>query len=333
MPIENDSTSIFWNLSAGLGLALTVALAASPANAQTWPDKPIRLVVPYPPGGGTDTVARHIAEKLSTDQKWQFVVDNKPGAGGNIGIEFVAKAPPNAYTLGLGQTANVAINPALVPNMPFDAVKDIVPVALVAEQAVVLVVRADNPWRNLADLVAAAKIKPGALRQALAGNGTVGHLAGEMLARRAGYTVLSVPYRGAATALTDLLGGQTDYMFATPQAVLGMLQGGKLRALAVTSKKRITVLADVPTVAESGFKDFEAVDWKLIVAPAGTPAELVLRINAAVEKALSSPRMMAQLMAEGSAPMGGNPAQVLRYVRREQAQWGALVREAGIRLD
>ena len=317
-------------------LAGVVATGLTAVNALAqgaWPDRPIRFVVPYTAGGGTDTVTRHIAEKITQDTRWAFVVDNKPGAGGNIGLDLVAKAKPDGYTIGMGQTSNLAINPVAMPKMPFDPAKDIVPVALVAEVPTVLVVRADSPLKSLADLLQAAKAKPGQMTQALAGTGTVGHLAGEMLARKAGVKFLSVPYKGAAPALTDLLGGQTDFMFATPQAILGMLQGGKLRALAVTSAKRIDALRGVPTVAEQGFKDFEAVDWKVIVTPAGTPAEVVKRLNAATARALAQPALIAKLAEEGSSPMSGSPEEVVRYIKAEQAEWGALIREAGIRFD
>nr|WP_084389497.1 tripartite tricarboxylate transporter substrate binding protein [Polaromonas jejuensis] len=310
------------------------ALGGGAAMAQAaWPDKPIRFIVPYTPGGGTDVVTRHIANTITQDTQWAFLVDNRAGGGGNIGLDVVAKSRGDGYTIGMGQTANLAINPTLLPGMPFDPAKDLIPVALVAEQPTVMVVRADSPWRTLADAVKAAKGKPGEVKQALASTGTVGHLAGEMMARRAGIKVLNVPYKGAAPAITDLLGGQTDYMFATPQAVVGMIKGGKLRALAVTSSRRVAILSEVPTVAESGYKDFEAVDWKAIVAPAGTPADVVKRLNAAVAKALTQPAMLAQLAAEGSTPMSGNPAQVAAYIKAEQAGWGKLIREAGIKQE
>jgi tripartite-type tricarboxylate transporter receptor subunit TctC len=308
-----------------------LALLSLPALAQSgWPDKPVRLVVPYTPGGGTDTVTRHIANAITQDEKWSFVIDNKPGGSGNIGLDVVAKSRADGYTLGMGQTSNLAINPAL-GKMPFDPAKDVVPVALVAEQPMLMVVRADSPWKTLADGIKAARERPGEVKQALAGSGTVGHLAGEMMAHSAGIKVLNVPYKGAAPALTDLLGGQTDYMFASPQAVVGMVKGGKLRVLAVTSARRMGILPDVPTVAESGYKDFEAVEWKVIVAPAGTPAEVVRRINAAVAKGLTQPAMLTQLAAEGSAPMSGSPEQVARYLAQEQAKWGKLIRDAGIK--
>lgn len=312
-----------------MALISVMGAIAQPA----WPDRAIKVIVPYTPGGGTDTVTRHLLDKVTTETKWTLIVDNKPGGGGNVGLDMVAKSKPDGYTLGMGQTANLAINPALMPKMPFDPAKDLIPVALVAELPTLLVVRQDSPLKNLGDVVKAAKAKPGSLKQALAGSGTVGHLAGEMLAIKAGFTVLNVPYKGAAPAVTDLLGGQTDYMFATPQAVLGMIKGGKMRALAVTSTRRLSVLPDVPTVSESGYKGFEAVDWKMLVAPAGTPAPVIRQINAAVEKALANPSFQAQLNAEGSSALGGTAQKAADYLRSEQAEWSALIRTANIKLD
>ncbi|HEX8884126.1 MAG TPA: tripartite tricarboxylate transporter substrate binding protein [Noviherbaspirillum sp.] len=320
-------------LLAALATATTFSASAGFAQSGNWPGQAIRFIVPYTPGGGTDTVTRHIAEKIAGNTKWTFLVDNKPGANGNIGMDAVAKSRPDGYTIGMGQTANLAINPALIPSMPFNASKDMVPVALVAELPTVMVVRSDSPWKSLGDAVKAARAKPGKVKQALAGNGTVGHLAGEMLSRRASMQVLNIPYKGAAPAITDLIGGQTDYMFATPQSVAGMIKGGKLRALAVTSQKRLSFLPDVPTVAESGYKDFVAMDWKAIVTPAGTPADVVQRLNAEVMKALAQPALVATLEAEGSVPMHGTPEQAARFIRAEQEKWGSLIREAGIKPD
>ena len=316
--------------------ALLVCAAALPCAAalaqSNWPERPIKLVVPYTAGGATDSVARLVAHKTTEDTKWIFVVDNRAGGAGNIGLDVVAKSKPDGYTIGMGQTANLAINPTLFPKMPYDAMKDFAPIAVVASQPVALVVRANAPWKSLAELVAAAKAKPGELKQALAGTGTLGHMAGEMLAKKAGLKVLNVPYKGAAPAITDLLGGQTDFMFATPQAALPMIKGGKLRALAVTSSKRLPVMPDVPTVADT-YKGFEALDWKALVAPAGTPPDIVKKLNAAVDKALAKPDAIAQLQAEGSTPVGGSVESAISYLKSEHALWGAIVRDTGVKPD
>jgi tripartite-type tricarboxylate transporter receptor subunit TctC len=309
----------------------TVTCASSVVMAQgVWPDKPIRFVVPYTPGGGTDIVTRLIAQKITDETKWTFIVDNRAGGSGNIGIDSVAKAKPDGYTIGMGQTSNLAINPTLFPKMPYDALKDVVPVSIIASQPVVLVVRQDAPYKSLLELMTAAKAKPGDLKQALAAVGTLGHMAGEVLAKRANTKFLNIPYKGAAPAITDLLGGQTDFMFATPQAVLPMIKGNRLRALAVTSAKRLPILPDVPTVADS-YKGFEAVDWKAIVVPTGTPAEVVKKLNIAADKALGKPATIAQLLSEGSLPVGGSTEQALQYIKSEHFRWGAVVREAGIK--
>jgi tripartite-type tricarboxylate transporter receptor subunit TctC len=231
----------------------------------------------------------------------------------------------------MGQTANLAINPTLYPKMPYDAVKDFTPVVLVSAQPVVLIVRADSPYKTVADLVAAAKAKP--LSMATAGTGTVGHLTGEMFARRAGIKMLHVPYKGASPALTDLLGGQTDFYFATPPIAMPMIKAGKIRALAVTSAKRLPLLAAVPTVAESGFAGFQAEDWKALVAPAGTSPDVVKRLNAEVNKALAQPDTISKMREEGSDPRGGTPQDLAAFIKSENTRWGAIVRESGARVE
>ena len=301
--------------------------------AQEYPNRPIKLIVPYTPGGGTDTISRMMAERISADLKWTILVDNKPGGGGNIGMDLVAKAKSDGYTWGMGQTSNLAINPALISKMPFDASKDLLPVALVAEVPMVLVVSSNSPWKSLGDLIAAAKAKPDFYKQATAGAGTVGHIGGEMLAARAAYKVSYIPYKGASPAITDLIGGQTDFMFATPQSVLGMIAGGKLRALAVTSAQRVPMLGKIPTVSEEGYKGFEATDWKVVVVPTGTPIDVIKRINEAVQKALKNPALIAKLGEEASSPLFGDPATVAKYIRSEQQEWGSAIRAAGIKLD
>jgi tripartite-type tricarboxylate transporter receptor subunit TctC len=309
----------------------TTALASHAQGA--YPNQPIKVIVPFPPGGGTDVVTRLLVDKLRASTQWTFVVDNKAGAGGNIGLDAVAKSKADGYTLGMGQTANLAINPTLYPKMTYDAAKDFVPVALVAGQPVVLVVNANSAIRTLADLVAAARQKPSTLTMASAGNGTVGHLTGEVFTKQAGIKVNHIPYKGAGPAATDLLGGQVDFYFATPQTVVSFVKAGKLRALAVSSPKRMPVLPDVPTVAESGFRAFDTSDWKMLVAPAGTPADIVKRLNAEVEKAMSQPQAIAQLLAEGSVPMSGPPQQAAQFLKTEQQRWGAVVREANVKVE
>jgi tripartite-type tricarboxylate transporter receptor subunit TctC len=312
--------------------ALFVCAAAAQAQSP-YPSQPIKVIVPFPPGGGTDIVTRMVLDKIRISTSWTLIVDNKAGAGGNIGLDAVSKSAPDGYTIGMGQTANLAINPTLYAKMPYDASKAFVPVALVAGQPVVLVVNAASAHKTLAQLVEAAKAKPGTVTMASAGNGTVGHLTGEIFNRQAGIQTNHIPYKGAGPAANDLLGSQVDYYFATPQTVIPFVKAGKLRALAVSSAKRVTVLPDVPTVAESGYKGFDTSDWKMLVAPVGTPAAVVARLNAEVAKALARPDTIAQLLAEGSAPMSGTPQEAAIFLKAEQQRWGTVVRTGNIKLD
>ncbi|MGO4330646.1 Bug family tripartite tricarboxylate transporter substrate binding protein [Cupriavidus sp. 2TAF22] len=317
-------------LQAGAAVALA---AAGLARAQgPWPQKPLRLVVPFPPGGGTDATSRLIAEKLTVLERWTLVVDNKPGAGGNIGLDAVAKAAADGYTIGMGQAANLAINPALYPKMPFDPLKDFTPIVGVAAQPVVLVVRQDSPLRTLADFVKAAKARNGEMGVAQAGNGTVGHLAGEMLARRAGVRVLQVPYKGAGPAMTDLLGGQVDAYFGNTVSVMPQLLAGKIRAIAVTSAQRLPALPSAPTIAEQGFAGFEATTWLGLVGPSGLPAEITARLSASTIKVLARPDVQQKLAQEGSIATPTTSSQFAAHIRAEHAKWGALIREAQIKL-
>ncbi len=291
---------------------LLPCLATLDALAQNsaWPDKPIRIIVPYTPGGGTDTVTRQLAERIGAEQKWTFLIDNKPGGGGNIGLDITAKSKADGYTLAMGQTANLAINPAAMSKMPFDAQKDLVAIALIAEQPTLLVVNSSSKLKNFSDLIKAARNKDPLLKLASAGTGTVGHLAGELLAKRAEFKFLHVPYKGAVPAITDLLGDQTDLMFATPQAALALIKSDKLRALAVSGSKRLAVLPDTPSIAQSGYPKFQALDWKVLVAPSGTPQEILLKINMAAERALNQAKFIDLLEQEGSTPLGGNLSKV-----------------------
>ena len=314
--------------------ATLLSLAAASAFAQgAWPSRSVTLVVPFPPGGGTDTTSRMIAEKLTSLLGWTVVIDNKPGAGGNIGLDAVAKAAPDGYTIGMGQAANLAINPSLYAKMPFDPLKDLTPIVSVAEQPVVLVVRQDSSFKSLADFVQAARARPGKVGIAQAGNGTVGHLAGELLERRAGIQVLQVPYKGAGPAMTDLLGGQVETYFGNTVSVMGQLAAGKIRALAVSSARRISAMPNVPTVAEQGYAGFDATTWLGLVGPAGMPADAVARINAETVKILARADVKEKLVQEGSEPTPGTAQQFAAHIRAEHAKWGTLIREANIRIE
>ncbi|MDB5847349.1 MAG: LacI family transcriptional regulator [Rhodoferax sp.] len=317
-------------------LALTGAATATAPGAWAqgnWPSRAIKLIVPFPPGGGTDTTSRLVAEKFTVLNQWTVIVDNRPGAAGNIGLDAVAKAPADGYTIGMGQASNLAINPALYAKMPFDPLKDFTPIVEIAAQPVVLVVRADSPLKTLADFIKAAKAAPREFSIGQAGSGTVGHLAGEMLARRAGIQALQVPYKGAGPAMTDLLGGQIQLYFGNSVSVMAQMTAGKVRALAVTSAQRLPALAQVPTVAEQGFPGFEASTWLGLVGPAGLPADVVARVNKEVVAMLGRKDVQDKLAFEGSVPATGTPQQFDAFIRAEHAKWGGLIREANIKLD
>ena len=314
-------------------LAALLLLASLAWAADDFPSKAIRLIVPFPPAGGTDVLSRGMAQAMGAETKWTIVIENKPGAGGNVGLDLVAHAAPDGYTIGMGQTANLAVNPALYSSMTFDPLKDFAPVMLVSSQALILVVDAKSPYHSLKDLVEAAKKSPGKINMASPGNGTIGHIGGELFQRRAGITMTHVPYKGANPAVTDLMGGNVDCYFGNSQAVGGLVAAGRLRPLAVTSLARLAAFPAVPTVAESGYPGFEAATWSGLVAPAGTPPAIVDKLNAAANKALASAAIRKQLADEGSNPIGGTPAQFGDFIKSEHAKWGAAVRDAHIKLD
>jgi tripartite-type tricarboxylate transporter receptor subunit TctC len=314
-------------------LAGLIALPVIAVAQGTFPTRPIKLVAPFPPGGGTDIFARLVATKLSQSLGWTVIVENKPGAAGSIGVESVTKATPDGYTLVLGQTSNLAINPSLYPSLGYDPVKDLTPVALVASTPLVLVASPKATFKTLAELVAAAKARPDSISIASPGNGTVGHLTGELFMRAAGIKLLHVPYKGAAPALNDVLGSQVDIYFATAQSVAEHVRAGTVRALGVTSAKRIAGLPDVPTVAESGFKDFEAISWYGVLAPAGTPAPIVERLATEITKVLGSDEVRASVAKEGGEILGGSSARFASFLASERAKWGTAVKESGAKVD
>jgi tripartite-type tricarboxylate transporter receptor subunit TctC len=314
-------------------LAASFAALAVSAGAQTFPAKPIRVVVPFPPGGGTDIIAREVTQKLTTQLGWTFVIENKPGTGGNLGIDAVAKAAPDGYTLGLGQTSNLAINPTLYSKMPYDAVKDLAPVGLVASAPLVLVVAATSPYQTLADVVAASKAKPASLNFASPGNGTVAHLTSELFQKTAGVKFTHVPYKGAAQAATDVIGGQVQLYMSSVPTLIGHIRNGKMRALAVSSLNRVDDLPQVPTIAESGYKGFESVTWFGFVAPAGTPKDVVTKFNAEMAKALQAADVKKKLGDQGADVLGGTPEQFGALIRTDIARWAPVIKESGAKLD
>lgn len=316
----------------------TLALVAAgvlhaAAWAQPWPAKAIRVVVPFPPGGGTDIIARELTQKVASTTGWTFVIDNKPGAGGNLGVDAVAKSPADGYTIVLGQTSNLAINPTLYAKLPYNPVKDLAPIGLAATAPLVIVVPVTSPFKTLPDLVAAAKAKPGEVNFASPGNGTVAHLTGEQFQKAAGISFQHVPYKGANQALTDVISGQVQLYVSSVPSVLQQIRTGKLRPLAVTSAKRVDDLPQTPTVGESGYKGFDAVTWFGFLAPAGTPKEIVTRLNAEFNKALQQPDLRKRLGEEGADPMGGTPEQFAELIREDIARWGKTVKESGVHLD
>jgi len=312
---------------------VAAAFACSLAFAQAYPAKPIRVLVPFPPGGGTDIVAREVTQRVATNTHWTFVIDNKPGAGGNLGVDAAAKSPADGYTIVLGQTSNLAINATLYSKLPYDPVKDLTPIGLVASAPLVLVVPAQSPYKTLADLVTAAKAKPGEVNFASPGNGTVAHLTGEKFQKTAGIRFTHVPYKGANQALTDVISGQVQLYVSSVPSVLQQIRTGKLRPLAVTSEKRVDDLPQTPTVGEAGYKGFDAVTWFGFLAPAGTPKDAVAKLNAEFNKALQQPELKKRLGDEGADALGGTPEQFAQLIRDDIARWGKIVKESGVRLD
>lgn len=320
-------------VAAILGLAAIAAPTAGALAQPAYPSKPIRLIVPFPPGGGTDMIARTVAQKLADQNQWNVVVDNRPGAGGNLGVDAAAKSAPDGYTLVMGQTSNLAINPSLYAKLPYDPLKDLVPVALVSSSPIVMAAPAKSPYKTFADVVAAAKAKPDGITLGFSGNGTVAHLAGELAENAAGIQLRHVPYKGAAQAMTDLVGGQIDLYMSSVPTLLGQVRNGKLRAIVLTSTKRSAQLPDTPTLEESGYKGFEAVTWFGVLAPAGTPAAIVQQLNKAINRALEQPDVAEKLRSEGGEVLGGSPEKFSNLLRTDVPRWAQIVKASGASLD
>ncbi|RPH41599.1 MAG: tripartite tricarboxylate transporter substrate binding protein [Burkholderiales bacterium] len=313
--------------------AAALAAAAPAAHAQAWPSKPVRIVVPYPPGGPTDIVARVVGQRLSEKLRQPFVIENRAGAGGNLGAEAAAKAPADGYTLLLGTTAH-AINPSLFPALGYDIRKDFVPVALLTSIPLVLVVPAASQAATVADVVAMAKSKAGGLAYASSGNGQSTHLAAEMFASMAGAPMTHVPYKGSAPALVDLAGGQVALMFDTMLSAMPQVKAGRLRAVAVTSAMRAPSAPDVPTVAEAaGLAGYEATAWNGLFAPAGTPPEVAAMLAKSVAQVLAEPEIRQRFAADGAIVGSGTPAEFGAFVGREIDKWRRVVQRANVKVE
>ena len=311
---------------------LAMLIVGGGALAQTYPAKPVRLIVPFPPGGGTDNLGRLIAQKLTEALGQQVTVENRPGAGTIIGTEAAAKAPADGYTLLMAQTAT-GINPSIYPKLPYDTVRDFAPVVLVATAPTLLVVNPQVPAKNLQDLLALAQAKPGSLNFPSGGNGTSPHMAGEFFKSLTGAGIVHVPYKGGGPAITDLLGGQVQLMFDTMPSIMPHVKAGKLRPIALAAPARSPELPEVPTFAESGLAAFEADAWYGIFAPAGTPPDIIARINAEVNRILAAPDVRERMKTLGADPIGKSPEFFAAFVKDEIAKWGKVVKEAGIKVE
>lgn len=313
-----------------LAIALAVPLSAT---AQAYPTKPIHFVVPYPPAGPLDTVARLVGQRVSESVGQPVVVENKPGAGGNIGAGLVAKAAPDGYTLLMGAVATHAINPTLYASMPYDAQKDFIPVTQIASTPNVLVVNPSLPVTNVHDFIAYAKAHPGSLNFGSGSTGSAGHLAGELFKSMAGVEMTHVPYKGAAPAMNDLIGGQIQLMFDNLASSLAQIKAGKVRALAVTTATRTELAPELPTIAESGLPGFDINTWFGLFVPAGTPPAIVQRLHDEFVKALAAPDVRARMLALGAEPVGNTPGQFAQYIRSEAVKYAKLVKASGAKVD
>ncbi|MCC6534203.1 MAG: tripartite tricarboxylate transporter substrate binding protein [Burkholderiales bacterium] len=312
--------------------AVVLGCTAATTLGQTYPGKPIRIVVPWPPGGGTDIFARTIGQKVAESIGQQVIVDNRPGATGNIGAQAVAKAPPDGYTLLLA-TITLATSPSLYKSLGYDPLRDLEPITLIAGVPHLLVVHPSLPAKSVKDLIALAKARPGELNYASAGNGSPFHLAAELFNLLAGVKMNHVPYKGGGPAVVDVIGGQVQVTFANLLAVLPHVQAGKLRALGLTSGSRSNAAPQLPTIAEGGLKGYDFTSWFGMLAPAGTPKDIVHKLNDEIVKALKSAEVAARLTRDGADIVAGTPQEFGRYLKAETAKWAKVIAEAGIRAE
>jgi tripartite-type tricarboxylate transporter receptor subunit TctC len=316
-----------------IAVALALALLATAAPAQDYPARPVTLIVPYAAGGGNDVMARIVAEKMSRALGQQIVIENKGGAGGSIATRQIAKAAPDGYTLGLGGTGTLAINPTLYPNVGYDPRKDFAPVGLIASSALVVLVNPSVEAKSIGELIALGKRDPGKLNYASAGAGSGIHLGSELFATMAGVRLTHIPYKGSSPALTDLIGGHVAIYFSSLPPAIALVREGKVRALAVTGPKRSESFPDLPTVAEAALPGYEAVLHYGIVAPAGTPRAIVDRLNAALNAALAESEVRARIVADGAEPLPGTPEDYAADIDREETKWSQIVKLSGAKVE
>ena len=313
---------------------LTFALVGlAQAQAGNYPSKPIRMIVPFPPAGGTDIMARLVTNKLTEQHKWNFVIENKPGAGGTIGITEAVKAAPSGYELVMGQKDNLVIGPWLYKNLPWDPTRDLVPVAHVAYTPVLIATSVDSKFKSLKDVVDAARKAPGTINYGSPGFGTSIHLAAELFAKAAGIEIMHVAYKGSSPALLDAISGNVELLVSSVPSAIGQIKGGKLRPLAVTSAKRISLLPDVPAVAEFGYKDFDVTTWYGLLVPVGTPANVVTLFNTEINKLLANPEMQAAIKAQGAEPLAMSSEQFGKLIKTEYVQWKDIVAASGAKIE
>ena len=313
---------------------LTFALVGlAQAQAGNYPSKPIRMIVPFPPAGGTDIMARLVTNKLTEQHKWNFVIENKPGAGGTIGITEAVKAAPSGYEMVMGQKDNLVIGPWLYKNLPWDPTRDLVPVAHVAYTPVLIATSVDSKFKTLKDVVDAARKAPGAINYGSPGYGTSIHLAAELFAKAAGIEIMHVAYKGSSPALLDAISGNVELLVSSVPSAIGQIKGGKLRPLAVTSAKRISLLPDVPAVAEFGYKDFDVTTWYGLLVPVGTPANVVTLFNTEINKLLANPEMQAAIKAQGAEPQAMSSEQFGKLIKTEYVQWKDIVAASGAKIE
>ena len=309
------------------------AMLAHGVQAQTWPAKPVRLIVPFPAGGGSDIVGRILAQRLTEQLKQQVMVDNRAGAGGSIGTEAAVKAAPDGYTLVLASTSEIAVNPALYSRLGYDTVRDLAPIAMVAATPIVVVVHPALPVKTVRDLAALARAKPGEINLSSAGNGTFTHLAGELFRSMMGLKWTHVPYKGAPPALTDLASGQVQVMFSTLPAAMGLITAQRLKPIAVSAPARVATLPNVPTAKESGAPDYEVEYWYGVFAPSAISKDLAAQLSNDIAQAVRAPEVIANLARQGATPGTLTQPRFVEWVRSEVAKWGKVVASAGVKID